>query len=126
FAFASGAGSAPRDPARDFALGVEGFRYGDLYEPARLQALDGLFRAELAAEQPALSARFEAYRNGAQLTPPQESELLIEAARPLAALVARLFQVEPARQALLDTAAREATIFRLKTFIARRASKKYP
>jgi hypothetical protein len=47
-------------------------------------------------------------------------------ARPLAALVARLFQVEPTRQALLDTAAREAAIFRLKSFIARRASKKYP
>ena len=31
--------------------------------------------------------------------------------------MARLFQVEPARQALLDTAAREAAIFRLKTFI---------
>ncbi len=72
-----------------------------------------------------MSARFQAYRDGAQLTPPQESALLIEVARPLAAMVARLFQVEPSRQALLDTAAREASIFRLKTFIARRASKKY-
>src|SRR6185503_10054289 len=55
-----------------------------------------------------------------------ESELLIEAARPLSAFVARLFQVEPARQAFLDTAAREAAIFGMKTFIGRRAMKKYP
>ena len=49
FAFANGAGSAPRDEARDFALGIDGFRYGDLYEPERLAALDARFRAELAA-----------------------------------------------------------------------------
>jgi NADPH-dependent glutamate synthase beta subunit-like oxidoreductase/NAD(P)H-flavin reductase len=60
------------------------------------------------------------------VTPPQESALLIEVARPLSGFVARLFQVEPTRQAQLDAAAREASIFRLKTFIGRRAMKKYP
>ncbi len=47
-------------------------------------------------------------------------------ARPLGAFVARLFGVEPARQAQIDTAAREAAIFRMKHFVVRRASKKYP
>jgi NADPH-dependent glutamate synthase beta subunit-like oxidoreductase/NAD(P)H-flavin reductase len=47
-------------------------------------------------------------------------------ARPLAALIARLFQVEPARQAQLDTAAREVAVFAMKHFIARRACKRYP
>jgi NADPH-dependent glutamate synthase beta subunit-like oxidoreductase/NAD(P)H-flavin reductase len=116
----------PRDESRDFALGIDGFRYGDLYDPARLAALDGRFRAELAASDAALAARFEAYRTGEALAPPAESALLIEAARPLGAFVARLFGVEPARRAQLDTAAREAAIFRMKTFIVRRASKKYP
>ncbi len=97
FAFASGAGSAPRDSKRDFALGIEGYRYGDLYEPARLQALDELFRAELAKADAGLAARFEEYRAGAVVTPPQESALLIEVARPLAGFIARLFQVEPQR-----------------------------
>ncbi|HXU61683.1 MAG TPA: FAD-dependent oxidoreductase, partial [Polyangia bacterium] len=60
------------------------------------------------------------------MTPPEESELLIAVARPLGAFLARLFQVEPTRQAQLDTAAREAAIFRMKTFIGRRAMKKYP
>jgi NADPH-dependent glutamate synthase beta subunit-like oxidoreductase/NAD(P)H-flavin reductase len=77
-------------------------------------------------ENAALAARFEAYRGGAALTPPEESALLIEAARPLGAFVARLFGVEPQRRAQLDVAAREAAIFRMKHFIVRRASKKYP
>ncbi len=126
FAFANRAGQAPRDGTRDFALGVVGFRYGDLYEPARLAALDALFRAELAAADAILAERFETYRAGAELTPPEESALLIDVARPLGAFVARLFGVESSRNAQIDTAVREAAIFRMKTFIVRRASKKYP
>ncbi len=60
------------------------------------------------------------------MTAPQESELLIDVARPLGAFVARLFQVDSARQAQLDVAAREAAIFRMKHFIVRRACKRYP
>jgi NADPH-dependent glutamate synthase beta subunit-like oxidoreductase/NAD(P)H-flavin reductase len=52
--------------------------------------------------------------------------LLIEVARHLGPFVARLFGVEAARQAQIDTAGREAAIFAMKTFIARRAVKKYP
>jgi NADPH-dependent glutamate synthase beta subunit-like oxidoreductase/NAD(P)H-flavin reductase len=126
FAFANGAGQAPRDESRDFALGVDGFRYGDLYDPVRLAALDARFRAELTSGDTILSERFESYRAGAVMSPPEESALLIDVARPLGAFVARLFGVEPARNAQIDTAAREAAIFRMKTFVVRRASKKYP
>jgi NADPH-dependent glutamate synthase beta subunit-like oxidoreductase/NAD(P)H-flavin reductase len=126
FAFANGAGRAPRDEARDFALGIGGLRYGDLYDPAKLAELDRFFCTELALEDKALAERFEAYRSGAGLTPPEESALLIEAARPLGAFVARLFGVEAERQGHIETAAREAAVFRMKTFVARRASKKHP
>jgi NADPH-dependent glutamate synthase beta subunit-like oxidoreductase/NAD(P)H-flavin reductase len=51
---------------------------------------------------------------------------LIEVGRHLGPFVARLFGVEAARQAQVDTAGREAAIFAMKTFIARRAVKKYP
>ena len=47
-------------------------------------------------------------------------------ARHLGPFVAGLFGVEAARQAQVDTAGREAAIFAMKTFIARRAVKKYP
>jgi NADPH-dependent glutamate synthase beta subunit-like oxidoreductase/NAD(P)H-flavin reductase len=126
FAFASGRGSVREDEGRNFGLGIEGFRYGDLFEPLRLAELDERFRAELAKGDAALAAKFEAYRAGETLTPPQESELLIAVARPLGAFVAKLFRVEAEHRALIDRAAREDVIFRMKTFIARRAIKKYP
>src|SRR5450755_3391732 len=123
FAFAAGKGSVREDEGRNFTLGIEGFRYGDLYEPARLAELDARFRATLAAEDADLAKRFDAYRAGETLTPPMESELLVAAARPLGRFVARLFRVEKENQTLLDRAAREDVIFRMKTFIARRAIK---
>jgi NADPH-dependent glutamate synthase beta subunit-like oxidoreductase/NAD(P)H-flavin reductase len=126
FAFAAGKGSAPESPERNFGLGIDGFRYADLYEPEKLAELDARFRAELAAAEPELAKTLEAYRAGETLTPPAESELLIAAARPLGRFVARLFRVQKEDQALLDRAAREDVIFRMKTFIARRAIKKYP
>ena len=101
-------------------------RYADLHDPASLAVLDTRFRAALAAQDPPLAERFEAYRAGAELRPPDESELLIAVARPLSEFVARLFRVERGRQVLLDFAAREQAVFRLKEFIARRAAKKYP
>ena len=126
FAFAAGKGTAPESSERNFGLGIEGFRYGDLYEPARLAELDARFRAELADEDAELAKKFEAYRAGETLTPPAESELLIAVARPLGIFVARMFRVEKEHQALIDRAAREDVVFRMKTFIARRAIKKYP
>jgi NADPH-dependent glutamate synthase beta subunit-like oxidoreductase/NAD(P)H-flavin reductase len=126
FAFAAGKGSVREDDGRNFALGLGGFRYADLYEPARLAELDAKFRDELKKADPGLAAKFEAYRAGDTLTPPQESDLLIGVARPLGSFIARLFRVESEHKALLARAAREDVIFRMKTFIARRAIKKYP
>ena len=126
FAFAAGKGSAPESQERNFTLGLEGFRYGDLYDASKLAELDARFRGALEAADPELAKKFEGYRGGDTLTPPEESELLIAVARPLGRFVARLFRVEKEHQALLDRAAREDVIFRMKTFIARRAIKKYP
>jgi NADPH-dependent glutamate synthase beta subunit-like oxidoreductase/NAD(P)H-flavin reductase len=105
---------------------MPGVSYADLHRPAALAELDARFRAQLRGEDPSLAARFEAYRAGAVLRAPEESELLIAVARPLSRFVAQLFQVEPSRDALLADAAREQVIFRFKEFVARRASKKYP
>jgi NADPH-dependent glutamate synthase beta subunit-like oxidoreductase/NAD(P)H-flavin reductase len=105
---------------------LKGLHYAELYDPAALRSLDARFRGLLAEEDPALAARFEAYRAGAELRAPDESELLIAVARPLSRFVAQLFRVEPARQVLLDRAAGDQVIFRFKEFVVRRASKKYP
>src|SRR5262245_41566149 len=126
FAFNAGRGSVKEDAGRNFSLGIEGFRYADLYEPLKLAELDGRFREALRGEDAELAKKFEAYRAGDTLSPPDESELLIAVARPLGRFIAKLFRVEKENQALIDRAAREDVIFRMKTFIARRAIKKYP
>src|SRR5260221_5544570 len=126
FAFAAGKGSRRERAERNCGLGLEGVGYGNRDEPAKLAELDARFRAELTAADAELAKKLEAYRAGEMLTPPQESELLIAVARPLGTFVARLFRVEKEHQALVDRAAREDVIFRMKTFIARRAIKKYP
>jgi NADPH-dependent glutamate synthase beta subunit-like oxidoreductase/NAD(P)H-flavin reductase len=126
-AFAGGAGAAPYDGERDFALGIPGWRYGDLYEPARLAELDHLFCERVAAADPDLGRRFGAYRDGAApaLAPPAESELLIAVARFLGPFVAELFGVGAAHQALHAAASREQVIFRFKEFVLRRACKRF-
>src|SRR3954451_20099435 len=107
FAFAAGKGSVKEDAGRNFSLGIDGFRYADVFEPLKLAELDAKFRAELAGADAELAKKFEGYRAGDTLTPPDESELLIAVARPLSRFVARLFRVEKEYQALIDRAARE-------------------
>ncbi|HEX3698433.1 MAG TPA: FAD-dependent oxidoreductase [Polyangia bacterium] len=108
-------------------MGIPGFHYADLFDPAQLAALDVRFREALAAAEAPLAAKYEAYRSGAApLGGPEESELLIAVSRVLSEFVARLFRVEAPRTALLAEAAREQAIFRFKEFVLRRASKKYP
>src|SRR6188768_3671164 len=126
FGFASGKGRVRVDDERNFALGVNGFRFGDLFEPERLAALDSAFRVELGKLDAGLSQHFEGYRAGAPLSPPEESRLLIDVARRLGQFVARLFDVQQEHQALLDRATRETVVFELKNFVKRRAAGKYP
>jgi NADPH-dependent glutamate synthase beta subunit-like oxidoreductase/NAD(P)H-flavin reductase len=124
YSFAPVGRDAPDDPARNIPL-ARGYRYRDLFEPARLADLDAEFRASLAAADPDLSGRFEAYRAGAELTPPADGDLLIAVARHLAAFVAELFSVGPLLAGLREAATRDQPIFRLRDFISRRAIKKY-
>jgi hypothetical protein len=125
FAFAGGERSAPLDAKRNFALGRPGYCFADLFAPARLAELDTAFRMELAAADPELAARFEAYRGGAAGEPTADSELLIAVSRHLSRFVAVLFGNQAPRQRLLDVAGREAAVFRMKEFVARRAIKKH-
>src|SRR5215213_1920660 len=84
----------------DFPLGIEGFRYGDLFRPERLRALAGAFYAGVEREDAGLHARLTEYVNsrGENLKGTKvESELLIEAAPHLSRFVARLFRVEAER-----------------------------
>ncbi len=110
---------------RDFPLGEPGFTYQDLHRDARLADLDAAFLAELQRESPSVAGRLRAYRaDPASLDPLSRSRLLVEAARPLSAFVARLFGIEPERERRKAAAAPEAVLFRFRRdFLLRRAVK---
>ncbi|HEX8069563.1 MAG TPA: FAD-dependent oxidoreductase [Pyrinomonadaceae bacterium] len=126
----SSASASPADAARaDFPLGVAGFTYADLYRPQRLRALAEAFYAELARADAPLHERLLAYTaaRGANLAGTRaESELLIAAAPHLAAFVARLFGVERERAAHAAAVKAQDPVFQFKTFVTRRALKKFP
>ena len=120
---------APEATETDFELGVEGFTYRDLYDPARLRDLTARFHAELERDDAALHAALLEYgrARGAGLKGTRaESELLIAAAPHLSRFVARLFRVEPEREAHAASIRAQDAVFEFKNFIARRAVKRVP
>ncbi|HEU4596896.1 MAG TPA: FAD-dependent oxidoreductase, partial [Pyrinomonadaceae bacterium] len=113
----------------DFALGIEGFTYGDLYRPERLRALAARFYEELRAADAVLSAALEEYTKarGENLRGTKaESELLIAAAPHLSRFVARLFGVEAEREALGLEIRSQDPVFEFEHFVQRRAVKSFP
>jgi NADPH-dependent glutamate synthase beta subunit-like oxidoreductase/NAD(P)H-flavin reductase len=119
------AAPSSRPAGRDFPLGEPGFTYQDLHRDHRLADLDRAFLAALRQENAHLAERLLAYRaSPASLDPLSRSRLLVEAARPLAAFVARLFDIEPVRQRQKEAASPEAVLFRFRRdFLLRRAVK---
>jgi NADPH-dependent glutamate synthase beta subunit-like oxidoreductase/NAD(P)H-flavin reductase len=110
---------------RDFPLGEPGFTYQDLHRDGRLADLDRAFLAALGRENPPLKERLLAYRAApAGVDPLSRSRLLVEAARPLSAFVARLFGIEAECERLKAAASPEAVLFRFRRdFLLRRAVK---
>ncbi len=96
------------------ALGVPGFAYPDLHDPAGLARLHRSFLAELEAADPALAARFEAHRLAGGEEGAAASDLLIEVAEHVGAFVARLFGVDGERSAQREAAGWEGPVFRFK------------
>jgi NADPH-dependent glutamate synthase beta subunit-like oxidoreductase/NAD(P)H-flavin reductase len=119
--------ASPADPSSEFRPGLDGFTFEDLYRPAGLRRLHQRFLEELAAADPALAARFEAYRRagGNGLKPPEVSALLIAVARHVSRFVGRLFGVQAEQEALARRLTSELKLFEFrKEFIARRVFKK--
>ncbi len=88
----------PPDPGAtaDRLLGIPGFSFGDLFEPARLADLHALFETWFAERAPEDHARFAAYRacKGVGMTPEGISEALLAAGPHVSAFVGKLFGVE--------------------------------
>ena len=112
-------------------LGINGFKYADLYDHARLQDLAGAFDRFVEQREPDLQKRFASYRIGVQsgiatggLTTPEESALLIAVGRELGVFLAQLFGTEAGVGSLLNRAQRDAQVAKFKKeFVTKRVAK---
>jgi NADPH-dependent glutamate synthase beta subunit-like oxidoreductase/NAD(P)H-flavin reductase len=86
----------PHEGLTTLTIGIEGFTYGDLYDPTRLKALYDVFDRWFADESPEHHARFAAYRacKGEGMTGLAQSEALLAAAPYVGAFVGKLFGIE--------------------------------
>ncbi|MDX1434558.1 MAG: FAD-dependent oxidoreductase, partial [Gammaproteobacteria bacterium] len=112
----------------DFALGIDGFRYADLYRPERLRALCEHFDSWLGEADAALHEQYLAFRRtgGEGLAPEALSDLLVRTAPHVAAFLARLFHVEAERdRAMADTQRRLEAIFTYKHAVVDRLAKRF-
>mgnify|MGYP006274969679 CR=1 len=94
---------------KNFSLGIADFHYADLYNPARLNALLAVFDESVKYHDTELYTQFMAYRNtqGADLSPEQQSAILVNVAPYVGQFVAKLFNVESAHQAQKSTIQKE-------------------
>ena len=83
-------------------LGVSGYTFADLHDPDRLASLYERFCEEVAAADPAFWSKWDAYRQApdAPRTPLELSNLLVGMAPYVSRFLTRLFEVQPALDAL--------------------------
>ncbi len=117
----------PTEPPETLTLGIDGFRYADLYDRERLEDLLRDFEAWLAREAPDAAREYADYRRtrGAGCTPLAISKTLILVAPHVAAFVARLFRIEPDYAALVARLSEETPIVRFREFVKRDALKRW-
>src|SRR6478609_946217 len=82
-------------PDRDFELGIEGFRYADLYDADKLKQLAETFYLEVEKQDPLLSNALNKYiaARGQGFERRVESKILTDAAPYLSDFIARLFKI---------------------------------
>jgi NADPH-dependent glutamate synthase beta subunit-like oxidoreductase/NAD(P)H-flavin reductase len=111
---------------RNFPLGIQPFRYGDLYDLGKLEALSLAFDEVLAKADAGLANELAAYRGGAALKEADESDLLIRVGVHVGKFVARLFGVEKEMEAIFADSAEKEILFNFKgNFIGRRVVKRF-
>jgi len=104
-------------------LGVEGFVYADLYDPAKLLALYEAFDAWFAVKAPDMHQRFDEYRRtlGEGMTPLQQSDALLAAAPFVGHFVGKLFRIEAPLEDFRQTVRASDPVWRFrKDFLKKR------
>ena len=112
---------------RDFDLGIEGFRFSDLFDARQLGRLAEVFYDELAYKNEVLHQALVKYieAGGEGYEKRAESKILTDAAPYLSEFVARMFGIEKERAELERTILDQNPIWKYKFFVQRRAAKTY-
>ena len=95
-------GISELDGGRDLELGIEGFRYSDLYDAVKLKELTERFYGEVDEKGPVLGKALAKYiaAESKGLEARAESKILTDAAPLLSAFIARMFRIETERTEL--------------------------
>ena len=112
----------------DFDLGIENFKYSDLYDAVRLKELAEKFYAEVEEKDPTLHKALMKYieNHGIGYESRAESNILTDAAPHLSDFVARMFGISRERENLYKIIHEQDPIWKYKFFVQRRAIKKFP
>ena len=105
------------------ALGISGFSFADLHQPARLRELHDQFVGTVKASEPDLWAQWEQYRSVPEaLGAVARGNLVVAMAPHLSRFVSRLFSVGDEAAALVAATRSYDALFRFKIdFVRRRA-----
>ncbi len=109
--------------ATPLKLGIPGFEYADLHQPARLRDLMAVFDDSVRRHDAALFEQFQDYRQcqGEGMAPEAVSDLLVRMAPLVGTFVARLFDVSGEREAqMADIREQFATLFSFRAEVVAR------
>lgn len=111
----------------NFALGIPGFYYSDLFDTGRLADLASAFYAEVAEKEPALHEALRKYidNGGMGFEKRVASKILTDAAPFLSDFIVRMFGITAEAAELEREILRQNPIWKYKFFVQRRAAKAF-
>ncbi|HUF04734.1 MAG TPA: FAD-dependent oxidoreductase [Aridibacter sp.] len=111
----------------DIGLGIEGFRYSDLYDAVRLKELAESFYETVRERDEALHGELRSYidAKGKGFDPKTASKILTDCAPILSEFVAKLFFIDKDRSELRKEVHAHDPIWKYKFFVQRRAVRKF-
>ncbi len=115
------------DETNNMELGIEGFRYSDLFDAVKLHDLADRFYADVEKTEPLLHNALTKYiaSRGEGFERRVESKILTDAAPYLSDFIARLFHITAEGRDLESSIKVQNPVWKYKFFVQRRAVKKF-
>ena len=111
----------------DLDLGIEGFRFSDLFDAVKLKELAEWFYSDVEKGDAVLHSALTKYiaARGAGYERKVQSKILTDAAPYLSDFIARLFKINGERSELAKDILVQNPVWKFKFFVQRRAIKRY-